>query len=218
MKKRVRNYIDQQNDATNARELYQAMVSGGPPLNGISVHQVSLNNPTPQTNKPKIAGISNYYDFEFDDAANMRAYKYYGIFKIRFKINFLGIGDGIVFPSSTFQGKENSAWLHVFNEDGATADSYAYDNTVNFWVWSSYMEGPINKEPLPPENPEEYQDPETDTTDTDDDSIYEDDNESCGATFKTFDEVLRHINFGRHKKALQLYKASTLKLAFKYKF
>uniref|UniRef100_A0A914DUL0 Uncharacterized protein n=1 Tax=Acrobeloides nanus TaxID=290746 RepID=A0A914DUL0_9BILA len=99
-----------------------------------------------------------------------------------------GIGEGIVFPSSTFQGKENSAWLHVFNEDGATADSYAYDNTVNFWVWSSYMEGPINKEPLPPENPEEYQDPETDTTDADDNSIYEDDNESYN-----FDEHMERV-------------------------
>lgn len=85
MKRRVRDYIDQGNDATNGRELYKAMVSGSP-LNGISVHYVSLVNPTPPEEKPKISGISNYYDFIFLDSGDMVAWKYYRNFFITIKL------------------------------------------------------------------------------------------------------------------------------------
>src|SRR5688572_7483281 len=79
MKRRIRDYIDRGNDATNGKEFYKSMVDGSP-LNGISVHYSSFEDPTPQTNKPQITGIRSLFDFEFLTNGNIKAWGYYGIY------------------------------------------------------------------------------------------------------------------------------------------
>lgn len=78
MKRRVRDYIDKGNDATNSRELYKAMVDG-PPLKGISVHLSALENPSSPKTLPQIAGIKSLFDFEYSSNGDITAWKYYGI-------------------------------------------------------------------------------------------------------------------------------------------
>jgi hypothetical protein len=40
-----------------------------------------------------------------------------------------------------------------------------------------------------------------------DEAVFQDNEESCPASFKSFVGLLRHLNIGKHKKSLQLYKA-----------
>ena len=58
--------------------MYKAMVAG-PSLNGISVHLSKLENPTPQTNYPKIDGIRSLYDFQYFLNGDIKAWRYFGI-------------------------------------------------------------------------------------------------------------------------------------------
>jgi len=69
----------------------------------------------------------------------------------------------------------------------------------------SYIEGPISKTPLSSENLQDFQDPE-ESPEESDDAIFEDNDETCSSSFTTYNELLRHINRGKHKKNLQLYK------------
>lgn len=111
-------------------------------------------------------------------------------------------------PYSQFKGKENTAYLDILNENGPTASKYRLDNTQNFWVWSSYIEGPLHNDPLPivDEENNNYQDPELDPHEDIENSIFEDNEETCSASFTSFNRLLRHLNSGKHKKSLQLYK------------
>ena len=77
MKRRVRDHIDRENDATTGAELFKAMVAGNP-LKGVSVHYVKLENSNQQTKKPTIAGISYCYDFKYEQNGDVRVWNYYG--------------------------------------------------------------------------------------------------------------------------------------------
>ena len=86
-----------------------------------------------------------------------------------------------------------------------TASAYERGEAVDFWVWSLYIKGPYNKRQLPLEKVLTYQDPEEDGEENDE-TIFEDAGESCSSSFATYNELIRHINRGIHKRTLQLYK------------
>lgn len=80
-----------------------------------------------------------------------------------------------------------------------TASAYEHGEPVDFWVWSSYIEGPYNKQNLPPEKVLTYQEPEEDGEENDE-TIFEDADESCSSSFSTYNGLIRYINRGIHKK------------------
>ena len=58
----------------------------------------------------------------------------------------------------------------------------------------------------------DYVDPENQPKE-DENSIFEDDNESCAATYKNFASLLRHLTKEKHVKVFQMYKVEDYALA-----
>ena len=114
-------------------------------------------------------------------------------------------------PYDTFKEKENSGYLSVNTEGGATAYLYETDRySTDFWTDTSFdIGGQLNKNAQPTDDKDSYQDPD-ESSNNDEQAIFEDDSDTCTASFKTNGELMRHILSGKHKITLQLHKVNKI--------
>ena len=208
MKQRIRDHLDRGNDVETGSELFNAMIEGNKPLLGVSVHRAKIITPVNQQKPQKIPNIRKLGEFEVSEQitgdrvqGNLQAWRYYGI------------GDGISLYRNIIEGKDNKARFEIINSGGTTAAEYVQRGSVRFWMWSSYIgHNPDLDFPAETGDNMSPQDPEIPPSENED-AIFEDSEENCAASFATMGGLVRHLNNGRHKPVLQIYKIEDYALA-----
>uniref|UniRef100_A0A914DB97 C2H2-type domain-containing protein n=1 Tax=Acrobeloides nanus TaxID=290746 RepID=A0A914DB97_9BILA len=206
VKRRVYTYLDSNHDVSTPHQLFHAITDhiAAEPLRGMSVYYTKnscrgtsqpCSSKKRKTESSTIIGISGFYEFVIEENG-LRAFKHAGI----------GIGKLFSWPLETIETMPLE--LSIFNHGGQVAvtplgqskeseKEYLRLNQENMGFWRYYK-------PTKPTLHQHENHPHSDTNeDEDDNPSFECSEDTCDASFDTYEALVEHFMSEHHHKTPQ---------------